>query len=342
MDMTTGMIWQKELTSPPSTGIEVHSDSLFFADSSGTLYSCWTVTGQLNWKRTLKNENIVMIFPLDAGLGVIASRDPSPFSTYRIYSYDTGIITFETNLELKPRDTYASDGNGVIVHSADAVLMIGEGGRKITLYDLSAYSRKIVTFAKWDNYYYLIDGSSRIFRFDNDMMPSGQSFTLGGIFSGNAVYYENRIYISSSAGLKIVDTAPWSVESSENGFKDESLPPVIVFTGTAGLFNNRISSKTNYYIYSDLSFKSIDENYSPFILSESLGVASFIDSKGYLEIIDRSTGRYIHSRFIGSVDRPFLKIARDYQSKSIFIPMSSPAKIFCYSLNFAVSQKMPR
>jgi hypothetical protein len=163
------------------------------------------------------------------------------------------------------------------------------------------------------------------------MLPSGPHYSLGGKFAGDAAYDGTRIYIATSEGLKLINTLSWSLESAATVFKNSSFPSRIIF-----------SEKTNYFIYSDMSFKILSDNYTPIILSEPLDITFFLDSRGALEIIDNRTGSYLGSRFFGTIDRPFLKTAKDYTSKSIFIPLSSPAKIFCYSLKFAVSQKMPR
>ena len=79
--------------------------------------------------------------------------------------------------------------------------------------------------------------------------------------------------------------------------------------------------------------------YSPVILSENLSAVSIIDDNGILNIFNKDDGRYIYSKYIGVINRPFLKIAEDYEGKSVFIPVSSPAKIACFSLEYAISQK---
>ncbi len=339
MDTTEGMIWQKDLPLPPAAGIEIYSNNLFFADSGGTLYSCWIDTGRINWKRTLSRERAIMLFAMKSGLGVISTGRERQGSLFRIYSYDRGIIGYETNLSIKPRDYYSTDGTNILVHSGNAAVIIGDKYGEIRLADFSRYSDNIVTFAKWGGYFYIIDNRSDIFRFDGHMNPAGPGLRLGGKFDGNAAYYDDRIFLSASDGLKIVNTDSWSPENADQDFKNGT-PPVI-FGGSLGLKNRRKALK--YYIFSDLSFKTADENsYTPLIMSGTIGVAAFIDSKGFLEVIDSSTGRYVGSKFVGTIDRPFMKTAIDYGAKSIFLPVSSPAKIFCYSINFAASQKMPR
>ncbi len=343
-DSSEGIIWQKDLKSPPSAGIEIHADNLYFADESGTIYSCWIDTGFINWKRRMIDEKIKMIFITDSGLGVISQKiggGPRP-SIFRIFTFEKGIAVFETNLQANIRDSYDSDNADVIAHSPSCAVLISRTGKNIKICDLSSYTKDIVAFASWGGSYYAIDGDSRILRFNPSMRQTG-SYVFKGIFSGDAVYDNGRIYISTDSGVKILNTVTWSPESAENDITGLSKP--VLFDGmSAGLVKKTAGPSQRYFLFSNQSFKTPpgSNSYSPIIYSDTLGVAAFIDQKGYLNIVDSRTGYFVYSKFIGNINRPFLKVSKDYRSKSVFVPLSSPAKIFCYSLKFASSQKMPR
>jgi len=342
-DSSEGVIWQKNLKYPPSAGIEIHSDNLYFADVSGAIYSCWIDTGFINWKRQLKREDIRMIFITDSGLGVISKKIRAKTSIYRIFSFDRGISIMETNLPQNIRDSYSSDNGKIIVHSQSGAVVISGDGRDLEVLDLSKYSRNIASFALWGGSYYAVEGNSKIMRFDPSFHSTGSFRAFTGTFTGNAVYDSGRIYISTSEGIKILNTVSWKAESASNDFQD--LSKRVLFDGAAsGIVKKNAGPGERYLLFSDLSFRMPpgSSSYSPVLHSDTLGIAAFINTKGFINIVDSRTGYYVYSKFIGMIERPYLKIPSDYNSKSVFIPLSSPAKIFCYSLKFAASQKMPR
>ena len=157
----------------------------------------------------------------------------------------------------------------------------------------------------------------------------------GSSYTGDCAYDNGRIYISTTDGVKVLDAIKW-----ENAGIDRADP--VLFNGqSTGLVKK---SGDKHLLFSSQSFRlpSGGNSYSPIFQSETLGIAAYIDSKGFINVVDSRTGYFVFSKFIGMMDRPFLKISSDYLSKSVFIPLSSPAKIFCYSLKFAASQKMPR
>jgi hypothetical protein len=341
VDANDGLIWQKDLQYPPCAGTEIHSDNLYFADESGTIYSCWIDSGLIKWKRRLNNESVRMIFITGSGLGVISGQQggAAKTSTFRIYNFERGICVFITNLPWAIRDSYFSDGTNIIVHWPSGAAVLNGDGTKIDPYDLTQYATNIVTFAAWEGYYYAIEGNSSIIKFDRSMHPvrTFDSFTGSG-YSGDFAYDNGRIYISTTGGVKALDTVKWDPVDIDNG-----TDPVLFNGASAGLVKRQSGPEDKYLLYSSMSFRipPRGNSYSPLVQSGSLGIAAYIDPKGFINVVDSRTGYFVYSKFIGMIDRPFLKVSSDYLSKSVFIPLSSPAKIFCYSLKFAASQKMP-
>lgn len=340
-DQGEGVIWQKDLSYPPVAGIELHGANMFFADESGALYSCWIDTGFINWKRQLFGEEIRMIFVTGSGLGVISQKAGSMASVYRIFTFEQGISVFETNLTQNIRDSYNSNDGFILVHSPSRVVRISGDGRTVKTWDLSRYTGNIVTFAYWGLNYYAIDGNSRILRFDPSLRLTGTFTGFKGAFGGDANYYDGKIYMTSTS-VKILNTVSWMPETAQ--IESPGSPENILFDGKASGLLKKAGPGEKYLLFSNMSFLTPPGggSYSPIVHSDSLGVAAFIDSKGFLNVVDSRTGYFVYSKFIGMMERPFLKVSRDYNSKSVFIPLSSPAKIFCYSLNFAASRKMPR
>lgn len=80
---------------------------------------------------------------------------------------------------------------------------------------------------------------------------------------------------------------------------------------------------------------------SPVYYSERLMLQAIVDQEGNLNIIDQKSGNFICSKYIGKITISGLSIKEDDGGKTVFIPVSSPSKITCYSVEFASHQKKP-
>lgn len=339
MDISEGVIWEKNLPSPPVAGIEINDNNLFFADASGNIYSCWMDSGLINWKRKLNRENVQLLFTDKSGLSVISCKPDAASSFLRTYSFEQGIVSFETNIPFITKDSYTADPLGIIVHTSNKIIVINSIEKRIELFSIPPNIQNITAVIRGGDLFYLIDDKSKVYQTDPAFRFIKGYYQFNGYFSGNASYYKSRLYISTSEGTKILNTLAWTSESAILNWNTGASAFLFDSSGTT-LFTNSDNKDLNYHLFSDFTFNSSSAaSYSPLILSQPLSITAFIDSKGNLTLMDSRTGHYINSKFVGSIDRPFLKIAKDYNSKAVFIPLSSPAKIFCYSLDFAASQK---
>jgi hypothetical protein len=349
LDQQNGVVWEANTESPVTSGIEQWDNNLFYADSFGNIVSLWMDTGNIHWKRTLLSESILGLYTGSNDL-VAVSVTPT-YSAVRYYSYNEGNINFETNLNLALKDTYTVDGTKLILHTPTKLVVFNLNDGHSEIHDMVLYlnNDSIVSVVKGNGCYYLITARTRVVKVNLTFsMVNMYTDFEGTSFHGSALYLNNNLYIASEAGIKVIPSMGMPYSSPVTG-KILYSPMLAVndpfrtflFTGVAssqrygmGRYTQAISDLSEDWFKQTFSAVS----YSPMVYSDALSVAATVDDSGLLNIYDSVTGKYVYSKYVGIVNQPNLKFQKDYFAKSAFIPVSSPSKIICYSLYFAVNK----
>jgi hypothetical protein len=304
-------------------------------------------TGSIRWKRTLASETVLGLYTGTNDL-VAVSITPT-VSTVRFYSYNEGNIDFETNLNLILKDISTVDDVKLIMHTSAklAVLNLNDGHTEI--YDLTLYlnNESIKSVAKGNSCYYVITEKSRVVKISLGFgMVTYYTDFEGTDFYGSVLYLNNSLYLATAAGIKVIpsmgtpynSSMSWKIKYSSMLAVNDSFS-VFLFAGLADSQRYGLGRYTQ--AISDLSedwFKQTYTavTYSPIAYSDTLYVMAALDDSGILNIYDSASGKYIFSKYIGIINQPNLKFKSDYFSRSVFIPVSSPSKIVCYSLYYSV------
>lgn len=340
-DIGEGIIWERNLNSSPSHGIEVHENSVYFSDSSGNIYSCWMDSGFLKWKRASGNKKILSFFLVENGVAVIYKDTSNDSSLLRIYSFDNGIIKYETKIPFTPKESYLSDNGKIILHSSNSIITIDRKSLRYSITQLPILFN-IISVIKGDNSYLVIDEHSRIIETDLLFKYKRAFLSFNSTFMGNAVYYHGNLFLSTSSGIKGIHLPSKKIlspiflpSSSASMILSEDTSSLFIYSGSVQKIY--FTGREEYTIVDNLSIIEEPSKYlSPMFISKALKVLVTIDRNGYLNILDSRSGHFIYSRYVGNIEKPFLKIAPDYSEKAIFIPLTSPAKILCYSLSYAL------
>lgn len=350
MDQQEGVIWDVYTAAPVTCGIEIKDNNIYFADAFANIYSLWIDTGSTRWKRTLVSETVTGIYPDNNNLVVVSVN--SSMTIIRYYSYNEGNIVFQTNLDLVVRDSYLSDSGRLILHTSAKLVVFDLTGGKTDVYDYSLYlnMNEIKTLIKGNGFYYIITGKSRILKVNDKFEFLGVSADFEGEpFYGSALYLNYNLYLSSPTGIKVLPPIGQPYRSSMNGQISYSTMTAVsdpfstvIYTGLSG--TSRFGLGRYSQNMSDISedwyrqtFSSV--TWSPVVYSDTLSVVAALDDSGMLNVFDAASGKFVYSKYLGIITRPDLKFKNDYYSKSIFIPVSSPAKIVCYSLYYAVNHR---
>ncbi len=345
MDATQGVVWETYLSAPPIEGIEVNNNNLYVGDSLANLYSIWMDTGKIRWERNLNYENITTLYPGSSGLYVVTSKPAS--SILRIFSYNDGTVLYQTNLNIGISEGYMADESGLILYASNKIAIVKTNDNSISIFDYSAYINNAASIVKGKNVYYIIDNNCNIIEVNASFSYSRMYSFPTGSFNKSAAFFNGSLFLSTSEGVKILNTITWSSNTSLVNWKIQYSP--ILFDSLDSTFY--IASGTvqkQGFGKSDGTTGLAEEwfastfspiSYSPMVLSENLSIAAGFDDNGIFYVFDKVKGSFINSKYLGIIDKPNLKIAEDYFGRAVFIPLTSPAKVVCYSLYYAMTQK---
>lgn len=359
---TEGVVWDYTLDYEIVAGIEEYDNLLYFADSGGRIYSIWKDTGNLRWYIDLSNENILMIHSAQEGVFVISQTNKTDVnSILRLYSIQTGILGYEKTIPIAPIDDYMIeihdvDKSRIVIHSTNKkIVTIALDTGTIAQYQDNSLLVDIRCILKGDDTeYFLIDSEGSLVRVDTSFdFPSTRVQFDSREFNGSAIYVADngtkRVYIGNSAGVDIVDTITLQPLAStiDKAVKyspmlwdvlDKTLYVVFSSYPKAGIGKYNSISDGVSEIWPYIANGSVV--YAPMVYSQTLEVIAFLDDNGTLTVLNGFDGSLITEKlFLGTIDRPFMKIPKDYHEKTIFIPISSPRSIVCYSLDYAASLK---
>lgn len=350
MDQQEGVIWDVDTEASVTCGIEIKDNNIYFADSFANIYSLWIDTGSMRWKRTLSAETVTGIYPDHNNLVIVSVN--STRTMIRYYSFDEGNIVFQTNLGVIVKDSYLISGSKMILHTASKLVVFNLNDGHTDIYDYSLYLNLngIRTAVRGTDCYYLVSDQSRIVKVRDDFHTmSVYSDFEGDAFNGSALYLNYNLYLAGPKGIKVLPSMGKPYSSAMSG--QISYSPM---TAIADPFNTVIysglSDSQRYGIgrYSQ-TISDVAEDWfrqtfaavtwSPIAYSDTLSVVAVLDDGGMFIVYDAKSGKFIYSKYIGIINKPGLTFKNDYYSKSVFLPVSSPAKIVCYSLNFAVNHR---
>jgi hypothetical protein len=319
-------------------------------------------TGNLRWFRTLSNQNIVLLYAAEFSasdyLFVVSTNSGSSESVLRKYDAADGGLISETNLPILPSANYFTYTNSslqtiLLLHSKTDVVKVVMDGTSFTItpyYSIDFNLTDIRTIAYGDGNFYLFDFDGTIVKTDLEFSSPSSEQLLANIY-GAAVYFSfnQKLYIGTSTGLIVYNAVTMAhlteedITSMEVKYSPLYINPIykMLYVGYSK-FNNPGIGK--YDISSALSqkwfYKSFDPiTYSPVYYSEILDVIAAIDDYGSINIVNAQTGALLFNKYLGVITRPYLKWAKDYYGKTVYIPVNNPSRVFCYSLDYAVSQQ---
>lgn len=350
MDQQEGIIWDVYTDAPVTCGIEIKDNNIYCADSFANLYSFWIDTGSKRWKRTLGSETITGIYPDNNNLIVISVTPSKTFVRY--YSYDEGNIVFQTNLDLVVRDTYLADGNRLILHTSSKLVVwhLADGSVEVRDYSVYLNLNPIKTVIRGTDCFYLVTDKSRIVKIGSDFSHIGSYADFEGeTFSGSALYLNYNLYLAGPNGIRVLPSMGKPYGSAMSG--RISYSPLtalsdpfstVIYSGVSdsrrfgiGRYSQTISDVAQDWFRATIA----PVTYSPIAYSDSLSVVAVVDDSGTLNVYDAVSGKYVYSRYVGIINQPGLSFKNDYFSKSVFVPVSVPSKIVCYSLYYAVNHR---
>jgi hypothetical protein len=215
---------------------------------------------------------------------------------------------------------------------------------------LAALSDNIVSVVQGGGNYYLVTQKASVIILNGSFSSplSVDNSGLGYVFYGPAIYNNNGyLYMATSGGIKAINNSGTfnntSISRGASSYSQFFYNPINLITGFIGGFGNynfsTINLGENWFV--PVSPQQI--LYSPIVQSYFTSTLSFVDNSGYLNIYDAGNSStkasFIYSQYIGTIDIPNLKIAKDSSENTIFVPISSPPSIVSFSLNWALSQR---
>ena len=357
-----GIVWQYNLDYDIVAGVVQVGNSVFFADETGNIYNVWMDTGNLRWFRTLSNQNIVLLYAAEIAyndcLFVISTNSGSSDSILRKYDAADGGLISQTNLPILPSANYFTYTNSslqtiLLLHSKTDVVKVVMDGTSFTItpyYSIDFNLTDIRTIAYGDGNFYLFDFDGTIVKTDLEFSSASAEQLPSNIYGAAAYFsFNQKLYIGTSTGLIVYNAVTMAhlteedITSMEVKYSPLYINPIykMLYVGYSK-FNNPGIGK--YDITSALSqkwfYKSFDPiTYSPVYYSEMLDVIAAIDDYGSINIVNAQTGALLFNKYLGVITHPYLKWAKDYYGKTVYIPVNNPSRVFCYSLDYAVSQQ---
>jgi hypothetical protein len=347
MDQTEGIVWEQYVDYPIVRGVEQKNNQLFVADNNGSIYSLWMDTGTLVWKINpgSGSEGLIALCPDDSSL--VAASILGSSTRIRRHSYLDGSISFVTNiLSFSAKDSYLADSGNLVLHSDKKIAVYNLSNDTCQVIDYTVYgANNIAAVVKGGFNYYLVETNSTIQVLDSSFgwirtLP----FSSSADFYGSADFYSSTssyLYLATETGIRQMQVPFGPAIFSGDGRK-------IYYSGLvldSGYLYTAFADSTKGIAKYDTSLSlmrsgtlSAKVSYSPIAYSSSTSTVSAVDDSGILNIFDKNTMNMVYNKYIGFLGEPYLKIGQD-SSGSIFIPLTSPAKITCYSLNYAISQR---
>jgi hypothetical protein len=359
-----GVVWQYNLDYDVVAGVVQEGSSVFFADEKGNIFNVWMDTGNLKWFRTISNQNIVLLYSTEilgnGFLFVVSTNSGSSEATLRKYGTDYGDLVAQTNLPILPSANYLVYTNStldpvLILHSAQKIVAVKINNNPFQIDSFTSIDvnlSKIVKVLYGDNNFYIFDYDGTIVKTDNTFFSVTSKETLMNIY-GSAIYYgfNQKLYVGGSVGILVFDAynnltalSEENITGMEVKYSSLLINPIYkkLYAGFSkynnpgiGKYDISAALNQNWFCRTYDPF-----TYSPIYYSDGLNVVAGIDDNGFINVVNADTGVIMFiNKYLGLVTRPNLKWARDYYGKTVYIPVNNPPRVFCFSLEYAVSQQ---
>jgi outer membrane protein assembly factor BamB len=367
-DTEEGVVWTYNLENELAAGVELGSETIYFADASGWVYALHMRTGNLKWTKQALDVNsfVETVKALYSGTTNLYVLSYSSWEGTFLRQFDSeqGELLSTTELTLDEpnpgRGVYTNYSDGkvyMIAYSDKKLAVVNLATMGISYLDVSSHLNSDESIVRVMNvnqdvlgdYFYAISDKGKVLRFDESAgtltYRDSSQYSGEHAFYGSAIYADDKLFIGTADGLlAMLDdftvTPTWQIISSTKvastrmatDSKESYLFAAFAEYPNAGIKKYEM---TDTGADEDWTYQTFDNtSYSSVVYSEFYALATVIDDSGNLSVVDDASGMLITSRSIGINSDPDLEIAYNETEQIMFIPISVGSKVICYDLSY--------